>query len=90
MTNSKEFELAASLVKKLLQTPNNTELLYLYKYYKQATIGDNNVEKPPFYNVNDNAKWKAWDSLKGTSKHDSEVKYIQYVNELLNKYGANV
>lgn len=87
--NSKEFNDAVSIVKQLLQIPNNLELLYLYKYYKQATIGDINIEKPSMLNLNELTKWKVWDSIKGTSKYDSEVKYIKFVNELIKKYNIN-
>uniref|UniRef100_A0A915CY46 ACB domain-containing protein n=1 Tax=Ditylenchus dipsaci TaxID=166011 RepID=A0A915CY46_9BILA len=40
------FEEAAEQVKKLKKTPSNDELLELYALYKQATVGDNNTDKP--------------------------------------------
>jgi diazepam-binding inhibitor (GABA receptor modulating acyl-CoA-binding protein) len=87
MSNSKEFLIAADTTKKLATTPNTEELKNLYGFYKQAVSGDCNREKPSFFNLKEKAKWESWNSNKGTSKYDSEVNYILYVNELIQKYG---
>ena len=50
MGNSKEFLIAADTVKQLSKSPETEELQMLYGYYKQATVGDINVEKPGFLN----------------------------------------
>ena len=89
MGNSKEFEIAANTVKSLNKTPDTEELQILYGYYKQATIGDINIEKPGFLNFKEVKKWEAWNSCKGQSQYDSEVKYILYVNDLIQKYGLS-
>jgi diazepam-binding inhibitor (GABA receptor modulator, acyl-CoA-binding protein) len=89
MSNSKEFLIAAEYVKKLKTSPNNDELLDLYKYYKQATVGDNNTSRPGMLNLSGGKKWDAWDSVKGTSTHNSEVEYIKLVNQMIKKYGVN-
>ena len=52
------------------------EALQLYKYYKQATVGDNNTAKPGMFAMKDKAKWTAWDSVKGTDKKTAMEKYI--------------
>lgn len=88
MGNSKEFLIAADTVKQLSKTPETEELQMLYGYYKQATIGDVNVEKPGFLNFKESKKWEAWNACKGTSQFDAEVKYILYVNDLIQKYGV--
>ena len=62
---------------------SNEDKLYLYKYYKQATAGDNDTEQPSFFNFTGKAKWNAWNEVKGTSKIDAMEKYINKVNELL-------
>jgi diazepam-binding inhibitor (GABA receptor modulating acyl-CoA-binding protein) len=87
--NSKEFLVAVEYVKKLKTKPDNDELLTLYKYYKQATEGDNNKNKPGLLDFKNSEKWKSWDSVRGLSCHDSEVEYIKYVNILIKKYGLN-
>lgn len=89
MGNSKEFLIAADTVKKLAQTPGSDDLQILYGYYKQATIGDINIEKPSFLNWKDGKKWEAWNSCKSMSQYDAEVKYILFVNELIQKFGCN-
>jgi diazepam-binding inhibitor (GABA receptor modulating acyl-CoA-binding protein) len=87
MSNSQEFLNAAATAKKLANTPTTEELKVLYGFYKQAVFGDCNVEKPSFFDFKEKAKWESWNSNKGTCKYDSEVKYICYVNELIQKYG---
>jgi acyl-CoA-binding protein len=87
MSNSKEFLIAADTVKKLAKTPDTEELKVLYGFYKQAVSGDCNVKEPGILDFKERAKWKSWNSNKGTCKHDSEVNYILYVNGLIQKYG---
>ena len=89
MSNSKEFLIAAETVKKLYEKPNNDELKVLYGFYKQAVVGDCNTEKPGMFDFKEKAKWDSWNSNKGMSKFDSEVKYITYVNQLIQKYGLS-
>ena len=89
MTNSENFVLAAQTVLKLKESPTNDEKLVLYKFYKQATVGDVNTARPGMLDFAGKAKWDAWESVKGTSKHDAEVKYINTVNDLIKKYGVN-
>ena len=89
MSNSNEFLTAVDYVKKLKQSPSNDELLDLYKYYKQSTIGDNNTDKPMLLNFKATSKWNSWNSVKGTNTHTSEVEYVKLVNQLIKKYGLN-
>lgn len=89
MSNSKEFLIAADTVKQLSKTPTTYDLQVLYGLYKQATVGDINIKKPEFLNFKEVKKWESWNSYKGLSKFDTEVKYIVYVNELIQKYGVN-
>ena len=70
---------------KLLPTPNDDTLLILYSYYKQATIGDINIEKPSFFNFKETTKWNAWTKLKGTSKILAQGNYIKMVKDLQSK-----
>jgi acyl-CoA-binding protein len=42
--------------------------LKIYGYYKQATLGDCNVEKPQMFDFIGKSKWSAWDLLRGMSK----------------------
>ena len=85
--NSNEFKLAANTIKKIKVKPNDTELSELYSLYKQATIGDINIPSPWFSISEDGVKWNAWNSKKGLTSYESEVKYITLVNTLIKKYG---
>lgn len=89
MNNSKEFDQAVKIVERLKTKPTNDQLGSLYKYYKQATVGDINIDKPNFVYFKEVAKWNSWNSVKGMSKHNSEVAYIKLVNNLIKTYGLN-
>ena len=78
---NKRFNKYISKVKKL-DNINNEDKLYLYSYFKQANFGDNTNDKPFIFNRVDMEKWKAWNSVKGTSKEESIELYIQKVKEL--------
>ena len=65
-----------------LKNLTNDDLLTLYKYYKQATIGDCNTERPGMFDLTGKAKWDAWNSLKGVPQKEAETKYITTVAAL--------
>ena len=87
LTNSPEFIFAAATVKKIKQDLDNNEKADCYGLYKQATIGDVNIEKPSFFYFLELKKWEAWEKFKGTNTYNAEVKYITLVNTLIKKYG---
>lgn len=89
MSNSDEFTTAAKKVKDLTARPSDQELLDLYGYYKQATIGDTNIERPGFYYYKERAKWDNWNTHKGVSKEEAEKAYIKMVDELMSKYPSS-
>ena len=62
-----------------LRSLTNDDLLTLYKYYKQATIGDCNVDRPSLFNLEGKSKWDAWNSVKGLSQEEAKTKYIATV-----------
>ncbi|KAI8985102.1 acyl-CoA-binding protein [Pilobolus umbonatus] len=78
---SEAFETAAKEVKELTSKPSNEELLQLYAYFKQATVGDNTTSKPTF-SFEGRYKWDAWTGVKGTSQEEAEQKYIALVEAL--------
>jgi diazepam-binding inhibitor (GABA receptor modulator, acyl-CoA-binding protein) len=82
MDLTQEFQEAA-LRSKQLPNQSNDNLLKLYSLYKQATEGDINIEKPanPFDMIG-NAKFNAWDKLKGIGKEDAMKQYIDLVKSL--------
>lgn len=78
-----EFLISAENIKNSKKKLDNDNLLKLYGYYKQGTIGDCNIETPSFWQVKEQAKWNAWDQCKGLKKKYAMKKYIELVNKLL-------
>ena len=77
--NIKElFELCIAEIKNVTHMSNDDKL-YLYKYYKQATIGDINIPQPSWYDFVGKEKYKAWKSVEDTSKDISMKRYIEKV-----------
>jgi len=76
------FQKAVDEVNNLKKKPSDEVLLDLYGLYKQATIGNVNINKPGFTDLKGRAKWFAWQKYENTSKEDAEEQYIAYVEEL--------
>ncbi|RLW11220.1 hypothetical protein DV515_00001490 [Chloebia gouldiae] len=75
-----DFDGAAEDVKKLKTRPTDEELKELYGFYKQATVGDINIdlhdnqsyvfilaECPGMLDLKGKAKWEAWNLKKGVT-----------------------
>ncbi|XP_020773963.1 acyl-CoA-binding protein-like [Boleophthalmus pectinirostris] len=84
---SEAFLKAAEEAKVLKQTPNKQEMSSLYGLYKQATVGDVNIEAPGMFSFVAKEKWNAWNAKKGLSKEEAEAEYIKAVESLKEKYG---
>jgi diazepam-binding inhibitor (GABA receptor modulator, acyl-CoA-binding protein) len=80
------FEQATNDASKLVGKVDDDTLLLLYSFYKQATIGDNNTEKPSFFNFKASKKWEAWNSVKGVSKVVAQGQYVKHVKDNLVKH----
>ncbi|XP_009505849.2 acyl-CoA-binding domain-containing protein 7 [Phalacrocorax carbo] len=87
MTLQADFDGAAEDVKKLKTRPTDEELKELYGFYKQATIGDINIECPGMLDLKGKAKWEAWNLKKGLSKEDAMNAYISKAKAMVEKYG---
>jgi len=79
------FTKATQDVKLLTFKPDDNTLLSLYAYFKQATVGDVNTDKPSFFNFKETAKWSAWEKLKGMQKIQAQGNYIKIVKDLQTK-----
>lgn len=77
-----KFETAVTESKQLDEKPAPPTLLKLYSLYKQATVGNNNEEKPGMTDIVARAKWDAWDGLKDVGAEDAKQRYIDLVEEL--------
>jgi acyl-CoA-binding protein len=83
MEVSPSFDKAVEESKSFKEKPSNDALLQLYSFFKQATVGDVNIDPPanPFDFVA-KAKYEAWVSLKGKSSKDAQQEYINLVEKL--------
>ena len=78
-----EFEKYTQMAKLLPKNTENSNLLYLYSRYKQATIGDCNIPQPnSFLQTRDYYKWNAWNEINGMEQSQAKKEYIQKIKEL--------
>ena len=59
--------------------------LDLYKYYKQATVGDCDIPEPSIDDKEAYSKWSAWNEAKNVSKKDAMISYINIYESHLGK-----
>lgn len=77
------FEQAQKDVEMLSTRPANDDLLALYAFFKQGTVGDVQGKRPSFADLKGRAKYDAWAKLKGTDRDTAMNGYIDKVNSLL-------
>lgn len=83
MEIKEQFEKAVAESKNLSERPSNDVLLQLYSLYKQASEGDVNAEPPSdAFDFVAKAKYDAWLGLKGKSKENAMIEYVELVNKL--------
>jgi diazepam-binding inhibitor (GABA receptor modulating acyl-CoA-binding protein) len=57
--------------------PTNSQLKLIYAYYKQATIGNINIERPKsLLKIKEKQKWDAWKSVENTTPEHAKINYI--------------
>ena len=79
-----QFAKAQKDVNELASRPDNSTLLTLYAYYKQATEGDASGERPGGLDFVRQAKFDAWSKVKGTSQPQAMENYVKLVASLKN------
>ena len=77
-----QFEQAKDAIMALTDRPDNDTLLRLYALYKQGSDGDAHGDRPGFFDFVGNAKYEAWEKLKGTKNDEAMKKYIDLVKKL--------
>jgi diazepam-binding inhibitor (GABA receptor modulator, acyl-CoA-binding protein) len=87
MATDDEFSAAQARVKQLSKTPASDELLELYAYYKQATVGDAQGGRPGMLDFKGRAKFDAWSARQGLAKDQAKSAYVDLVAKLVAKYG---
>lgn len=73
---------------KVNKTMTDEELKEIYALYKQATVGDVNIERPGMLDFKGKAKWDAWSSKKGMEKDKAKEEYVQFAKKMLEKHGT--
>ena len=87
MSLSDDFAAAQAKVKTLSKTPDASELLELYAWFKQGTLGDVTGERPGMLDFKGRAKFDAWTGKRGTTKDAAMKSYVALVEKLAGKYG---
>ena len=82
----KSFETSVNIVSNLSSRPSDDELLKIYGYYKQSTIGNITTSEPNLLNVKARKKWNAWNDVKNMDKKIAMQHYINYAMNLYKKY----
>ncbi len=83
MNIQEQFDQAVARSKTLSEKPGNDVLLQLYSLYKQATEGDIYVDPPSnMFDFVAKAKYNAWESLKGKTKENAMMEYVELVQKL--------
>ena len=85
MDIKEQFEKATKDVNTLSEKPDNVTLLKLYSLFKQATEGDVSGERPGGFDFKGAAKYDSWSEIKGMDSETAQKKYIELVDQLLNK-----
>lgn len=85
---NQNFKIAINIVNNLKRRPSDTELLNVYKFYKQAEFGNNDTDEPSMLSFTKKAKWSAWKAVYGMSQEDAMQNYINLAMELFKKYGS--
>ena len=86
MASDDEFAAAQTRVKQLSKTPASDELLELYAYFKQATVGDAQGSRPGMLDFKGRAKFDAWSARTGLGKDAAKTAYVELVSRLVSKY----
>ncbi|KYN96352.1 acyl-CoA binding protein [Plasmodium gaboni] len=66
---------------KTINLPNELKL-DLYKYYKQSTVGNCNIEQPSMFKIEDRKKYNAWKSIENLEREEAQKRYMDIVTSL--------
>ena len=61
---------------------SNEDKLEFYGFFKQATVGDVNTDRPGMFDPKGKAKWDAWKAKEGMSSDDAKAAYVSKVQAL--------
>ncbi|XP_063921853.1 acyl-CoA-binding protein homolog [Zophobas morio] len=84
MSLDEKFKSACEKMRAFSKRPPDSDILEVYSFYKQATLGDINIPKPS--DIQGRAKWEAWNGKKGLAADLAKQKYIEKVQGLSGTY----
>lgn len=76
-----EFTQAAEFLAKNHASLMPDDLLQFYALYKQGTVGDCNTSKPGIFNIQNRAKWNAWNDVRGVPQDQARARYVENITE---------
>lgn len=83
---SSHFELCTQNVEQAIRAGvilTKPDMLKLYSYFKQATVGDCNTQKPGgVFAFKEKAKWDSWNELKGMNELNAKTAYVKTAIDL--------
>ncbi|MBN2035020.1 MAG: acyl-CoA-binding protein [Deltaproteobacteria bacterium] len=87
MSLEEDFLNAQQRVNGLSRRPSDQQLLELYSFYKQATLGDVTGKRPGGFDFKGRAKWEAWKQRRGLSRDEAMKLYVEVVERLERELG---
>jgi diazepam-binding inhibitor (GABA receptor modulator, acyl-CoA-binding protein) len=87
MALEEDFAAAQTRVRSLSRTPDASDLLELYAFYKQGSNGDVQGSRPGMLDFKGRAKYDAWTAKKGIARDAAQRAYVELVGKLATKYG---
>ena len=81
--SDKIFNSTVETVNNFSEKQSDEDMKIIYGLYKQATIGDCNINKPGMFDFKGKAKWDTWNERKGMTSEESKIQYVNHVKEML-------
>ena len=85
-----QFEMAVIIARNLprekLGLIGHQDVLQFYAFYKQATKGPCQLDKPVVFDITKRAKWKAWSELGNMSSDEAMILYLERFKEVFRQF----
>lgn len=93
MSLEEKFTAAVNVIRSLPKSgsyqPSNDLMLRFYSYFKQATEGPCNKDKPGFWDVVNRAKWEAWKKLGDMPPEEAMSSYVNELHKIVETMAYN-
>lgn len=83
------FNLAVNYIRNNHSKFGKDDLLKIYAYYKQATVGKCNTSRPGLFNFQEKQKWDSWNNLGEMSVQEAQSLYIARLSEAYPEWNDN-